>query len=149
MTASKKLSLLLLSACVVLFSGCATPESRIKSSPDVFARLNPDQQALVKAGRIAVGFDMDSVKLALGDPDRKVLHTDATGQHEVWHYITYEDYEGAVIYTGYYHRYWGWGGPFFYGGAPYYRGYPARIHDRVIVVFDAGGRVSSIQEEKP
>ena len=149
MKVPRNLPLLILFACVVLVAGCATPESRIKDSPDAFARLNPDQQALVKAGKIAPGFDMEAVKLALGDPDRKVLHTDATGQHEVWHYITYEDYEGGIIYTGYYHRYRGWGGPFFYGGSPYYRGYPARVRDRVLVVFDGSGRVVSLQEEKP
>jgi len=139
----------LLVGCLVLVSGCSTPETRIQKSPDVFARLNPDQQALVKAGRVAPGFDMESVKLALGDPDRIILHTDASGQHEVWHYVTYEDAQGAIIFTGYYHRRWGWGGPFFYGGVPYYEGFPARIHDRILVVFDQNRRVASIQEEKP
>ena len=133
----------------IFLSSCASPESRIRNSPDTFARLNPDQQALVKAGRIAPGFDMDAVRLALGDPDRVILHTDASGQHEVWHYVTYEDYQGAVIVTGYYHRYWGFGGPFFYGGSPYYNGFPARIHDRIRVEFDKNSRVASIQEEKP
>ena len=133
----------------IFLSSCASPESRIRNSPDTFARLNPDQQALVKAGRIAPGFDMDAVRLALGDPDRVILHTDASGQHEVWHYVTYEDYQGAVIVTGYSHRYWGFGGPFFYGGSPYYNGFPARIHDRIRVEFDKNSRVASIQEEKP
>ncbi|MFZ1054393.1 MAG: hypothetical protein WAN79_01870 [Opitutaceae bacterium] len=135
--------------CAMLVAGCSTPESRISHSPDVFARLNPDQQALVKAGRIAVGFDMDSVKLALGDPTRVVVRTDSTGQHQVWHYVTYEDYQGVVIYTGYYHRYRGWGGPFFYGGLPYYDGYPARVHDRIRVVFGPNNLVTAIEQEMP
>jgi outer membrane protein assembly factor BamE (lipoprotein component of BamABCDE complex) len=135
--------------CAMLVAGCSTPESRISHSPDVFARLNPDQQALVKAGRIAVGFDMDAVKLALGDPTRVVVRTDSTGQHQVWHYVTYEDYQGVVIYTGYYHRYRGWGGPFFYGGLPYYDGYPARVHDRIRVVFGPNNLVTSIEQEMP
>jgi hypothetical protein len=92
---------------------------------------------------------MDAVKLALGDPDRIVVHTDASGQHEVWHYVTYEDAQGAIIFTGYYHRYWGYGGPFFYGGAPYYNGFPARVHDRVLVVFDKNNRVEKIEADKP
>jgi hypothetical protein len=139
----------LIAACTALILGCSTPDSRIRNSPDEFARLNPDQQALVKAGQIAPGFDMGAVKLALGDPDRVVIITDAQGEHQVWHYVTYESYEGVVIYTGYYHRYWGWGGPRFYGGIPYYDGYPARIHDRIRVVFDTTGRVKSIEQEKP
>jgi outer membrane protein assembly factor BamE (lipoprotein component of BamABCDE complex) len=135
--------------CAVLLAGCDTPESRIKDSPQVFARLNPDQQALVKNGQIAVGFDMDTVKLALGDPQRIVMHTDSTGQHQVWHYVTYADYQGVVIYGGYWHRYRGWGGPYFYGGVPYYNGYPAVVHDRIRVEFDSNNLVKTIEQEKP
>jgi outer membrane protein assembly factor BamE (lipoprotein component of BamABCDE complex) len=149
MKTSRNFALATVALCAVLLAGCDTPDSRIRHSPDSFARLNPDQQALVKAGRIAPGFDMDAVKLALGDPDRIVVHTDASGQHEVWHYVTYEDAQGAIIFTGYYHRYWGYGGPFFYGGAPYYNGFPARVHDRVLVVFDKNNRVEKIGPRPP
>ncbi len=142
---------LLMSAALAaaLLGGCTTPESRIKDSPAVFARLNPDQQALVKAGQIAPGFDMDAVKLALGDPDRILVETNASGSHEIWRYVTYEDYRGTIIFDGYYHRYWGWGGPYFWGGGPYYNGYPARVHERIRVVFDATGHVALIQQDKP
>jgi outer membrane protein assembly factor BamE (lipoprotein component of BamABCDE complex) len=136
-------------ALAALFAGCTTPESRIAKSPEVFARLNPDQQALVKAGQIAVGFDMDTVKLALGDPDRVLIETDVNGQHQVWRYVTYEDYQGVVIYGGYWHRYRGWGGPYFWGGVPYYDGYPARVHERLRVVFDTAGHVAVIQQDVP
>jgi outer membrane protein assembly factor BamE (lipoprotein component of BamABCDE complex) len=144
-------TLLLASAVAVaaLVAGCSTPSSRIANSPEVFARLNPDQQALVKAGQIAVGFDMDAVKLALGDPDRVLVETNANGQHQVWRYVTYEDYQGAVIYGGYWHRYRGWGGPYFWGGVPYYDGYPARVHERLRVIFDTAGRVAVIQQDVP
>jgi outer membrane murein-binding lipoprotein Lpp len=64
--------------CAVLLAGCDSPDYRIKESPQVFDRLNPDQQALVKNGQIAVGFDMDAVKLALGDPTRIVMRTDGS-----------------------------------------------------------------------
>ena len=135
--------------CVALLAGCDTPDSRIRNSPDIFARLTPDQQALVKAGQIAVGFDMDAVKLALGDPTRVTVNTDKYGQHEIWHYTTYEDAQGVVIYTGYYHRWGGWGGPRFWGDAGYYNGYPIRVHDRIRVEFDINGRVATIEQEKP
>ncbi len=135
--------------CLAFLAGCATPEARIKSSPEAFARLNPTEQDLVKQGKIAPGFSMEAVKLALGDPSRITIQTDASGQHEIWHYIEYEDAQGVVIYTGYYHRYWGWGGPRFWAGGPYYNGFPVRIHDRISVVYDNAGRVSAIQEDKP
>ena len=134
--------------CLALFAGCESPESRISNSPDVFARLTPDQQALVKAGQVAVGFGMDAVKLALGDPTHITVNTDKDGQHEVWHYTTYEDSTGVVIYTGYYHRWGGWGGPRFWGDVGYYNGYPVRIHDRIRIVFDGNMRVAEIQQEK-
>jgi outer membrane protein assembly factor BamE (lipoprotein component of BamABCDE complex) len=134
--------------CLALLSGCETPDTRIRNSPDIFARLTPDQQALVKAGQIAVGFDMDAVKLALGDPTHITVNTDKTGQHEVWHYTTYEDASGVVIYSGYYHRWGGWGGPRFWGDVGYYNGYPVRVHDRLRVEFDVNNRVASIQQEK-
>ena len=101
------------------------------------------------ARQIAVGFDMDTVKLALGDPDRVLIETDTNGQHQIWRYVTYEDYQGAVIYGGYWHRYRGWGGPYFWGGVPYYDGYPARIHERLRVIFDATGHVAVIQQDVP
>jgi len=54
-----------------LFAGCASPDKRISRSPEVFARLSPEQQALVKQGKVAVGFGADAVLLAVGSPDRK------------------------------------------------------------------------------
>jgi outer membrane protein assembly factor BamE (lipoprotein component of BamABCDE complex) len=134
--------------CLALLAGCDSPESRISSSPDIFARLTPDQQALVKAGQIAVGFSMDAVKLALGDPAHVTVNTDKEGQHEVWHYTTYEDSSGVIIYTGYYHRWGGWGGPRFWGDVGYYNGNPVRVHDRIRVTFDTSMRVAEIQQEK-
>jgi hypothetical protein len=148
MKATSVFKLAAIAFCAVLLVSCASPESRIKDSPDVFARLNPDEQALVKQGKVAPGFDMDAVKLALGDPDRVTIHTDSTGTHQIWHYVIYEDYQGGIIYAGYYHRYRGWGGPYFYAGGPYYAGYPARVHDRTRITFTTGNTVASIEEEK-
>jgi outer membrane protein assembly factor BamE (lipoprotein component of BamABCDE complex) len=146
---TKFLPLASLALGAVLLAGCDTPDSRIKDSPQAFAQLNPDQQALVKNGQIAVGFDMEAVKLALGEPERIVMRTDADGQHQVWHYVTYADYQGVVIYGGYWHRFRGWGGPYFYSGVPYYNGYPAVVHDRIRVEFDTNNRVKAIEQEKP
>jgi hypothetical protein len=55
---------------LVILTGCSTPESRIAKQPDLFNSLTPDQQQMIREGRVGIGFDMDMVKLALGDPDR-------------------------------------------------------------------------------
>jgi hypothetical protein len=138
-----------LALCAAFLVGCASPESRIKDSPAVFNALTPEQLDLVKQGKVAPGFSMDAVKLAIGDPDHVTIHTDQNGQHQIWHYVTYEDYNGGIIYVGYWHRYRGWGGPYWAGGIPYYDGYPARVHDRIRIVFKPDNTVASIEEEKP
>jgi outer membrane protein assembly factor BamE (lipoprotein component of BamABCDE complex) len=133
--------LVLVLAGVVLLAGCSTPDARIKENPEAFDRGTPQQQELIKQGKIAVGFDEEMVKLALGDPDRITTHTDAAGESQVWHYVTYETDDGVLLYTGYYHRF---RGPVLY---PYYLDYPARTeHDRFRVVFK-DGKVVAIEEE--
>src|SRR5688572_3441504 len=107
--------------------------ARIKANPEAFARLNSQQQALVQAGHIALGFDTEAVKLALGDPDRTAIRTDADGETIIWHYVTYES-EGLLLYSGYYHtgRRWGGWGPVY----PYYLDFPdRRVRDRFRVEF--------------
>lgn len=148
MKTSRIIGLSTAALCLALFAGCDTTDARIRNSPAIFAGLTPDQQALVRGGQIAVGFNRDEVKLALGDPNRVTVHTDSTGQHEVWHYVTYEDFEGAVIYSGYYHRWGGWGAPVFWGDVGYYNGYPIRVHDRIRIEFDNSGRVARIEQDK-
>jgi hypothetical protein len=125
--------------------GCSTISSRIQDNPGLFASLPPDQQALVKQGQVAPGMDVATVKLALGDPDHVSIRTTASGQTQVWHYITYED-NGVVLYAGYYHRWWGLNG---WGAYPYYLDYPTRtIHDRFRVEFK-DNRVIAVEQEAP
>lgn len=125
--------------------GCSTPATRISANPEVFKRLSPQQQALVQAGQIALGFEPEAVKLALGDPDRVTVRTDAEGETTVWHYLSYEA-QGHVLFTGYYHagrNWWGWGAAY-----PYYLDYPdRRVRDRFRVEFKRGG-VSAITEDR-
>jgi hypothetical protein len=140
------LSVFALAAGMILLAGCSTPQSRINDNPAIYARLTPEQQQLIKEGKVAIGFDMPMVKLALGDPDRIHERTDANGTSEIWSYVTYESDDGALLYTGYYHRYfYGLGGGPFY---PYYLAYPSRHeHTRFRVVFREG-RVVLIENEK-
>lgn len=138
--------LVLFAAALAAFSlaGCATPASRIKKNPELFASYSPEQQDLIKQGKIAVGFDMDAVRLALGAPD--VVRTRLTndGPSQVWSYVTYETPDGMPLYRGWYHRYYRWGDPVY----PWYVGYPGRIeHEHFRVVFDRTGHVSIIEQE--
>jgi outer membrane protein assembly factor BamE (lipoprotein component of BamABCDE complex) len=151
MKASSSLILAAVALGAILFTGCSTIDSRINAQPQVFARLTPEQQALVKSGQVALGFDMDTVKLALGDPDHITIRTDAYGQTQVWHYLEYES-GGVMLYTGYYHRGWGgwWGAGGWWGPAyPYYLDYPDRVvRDRFQIVFK-DNKVVSIEREAP
>lgn len=138
------LAVILLAAGLAVLAGCSTPESRINQNPAAFARLTPEQQQLIKEGKVAIGFDQTTVKLALGDPDRIRERTDANGTSEIWSYVTYEGDDGMLLYRGYYHRYYyGFGDPFY----PYYLAYPTRReHEHFRVVFREG-RVVLIERE--
>jgi hypothetical protein len=139
------LRLLALAGGLALLAGCSTPQTRINQNPEAFARLTPEQQQLIKEGKVAIGFDMSMVKLAIGDPDHVKIRTDRNGEREVWSYVTYEGDDGMLLYRGYYHRYYyGGGGPFY----PYYLAYPARReHEHFRVVFHEG-RVIAIEQDK-
>jgi hypothetical protein len=133
----------------LFLAGCdTTPDARIRNSPGAFAQLSQQEQAMVKAGQVGLGFSADAVKLALGNPDRVTLKTDATGQVQVWHYIETAYYDGAFLYGGPYwggwgwgRRGWGWGG---YRG-PYPVG-PVSTYDHFRVVF-RNGRVIEFSQE--
>jgi len=136
----------LFAAALAAFSliGCATPESRIRKNPELFASFPAEQQDLIKQGKIAVGFDMDAVRLALGAPDRVRERTTNDGTSQIWSYVTYETRDGMPLYRGWYHRYYHWGDPVY----PWYLGYEGRReHEHFRVIFDRTGRVSQIEQE--
>lgn len=137
------------SALALLAAGCSTPETRIRDNPEIFNRLSPQEQDLIRQGRVGIGFDQDMVKLAVGEPDRIWTRTDAEGATESWSYTTYESADGFPLYRGFYHRYHfhhhyhGWGDPFY----PYYLSYPSRREREVFKVVFKDGRVTSIEQE--
>ncbi len=136
-------SVLCLLSGLVCLTGCSTPASRIAKQPEVFSRLTPEQQQMIREGRVGIGFDKEMVRLALGDPDRVRERIDASGRSEIWYYITYEGTDGVLLYRGWYHR--GWGGGFY----PYYLDVPTRrerSHDEVVFRND---RVVSVEQDKP
>src|SRR4051794_23182954 len=51
-TASLFLSIIVMAFC----AGCATPEARIQKNPEVFAKLPPNEQQLIREGKVGIGF---------------------------------------------------------------------------------------------
>ncbi len=78
--------LLLMLGGPALLTGCATPQSRIKEFQDVFDQLDPDQQAMIEAGNVDIGFTQDMVYMALGKANREYTRRTAAGAVQVWAY---------------------------------------------------------------
>ncbi len=83
--------LLVVLPALLAVAGCATPDSRIKKNPELFASFPPDVQETVKAGNIEVGYTEDMVQIALGRPDRLYSRRTKDGETTVWAY-TATDY---------------------------------------------------------
>ena len=144
MKALKLLLPLVAAAAALSLVGCATPASRIRKNPELFASYSVEQQDLIKQGKVAIGFDMDAVRLALGAPDRVRTRTNNDGTSQIWSYVTYETPDGMPLYRGWYHRYYRWGDPVY----PWYATYPGyRAHEHFRVVFDRMGHVTAIEQE--
>ncbi len=77
-------------ALLLMLSACATPERRIRAQPEEFAALTPEQQALVREGRIDLGFPTSAVELALGKPHRIFSRRTEAGETVVWSYVRIE-----------------------------------------------------------
>jgi hypothetical protein len=130
-------------AAGVLLGGCSTPQTRIAHDPTAYAQLSPDQQNLVRTGRISVGMSRDAVRLALGQPDRITLRVRRDHRFEVWHYIEYIYAPGPIYWGGGgWGRHGGWGGGFWIEPDVIVGSY-----DRHQVEF-TDGRVSAFTEDR-
>jgi len=156
---SKSARLLPWVAATLLLGACATPQSRIDRNPDTFQSLTSEQQALVKQGKVAIGFSEAAVKLALGEPQRVIQRTDEKGKSIVWRYVDFDNgaaggavggFYGANYFPGF-AGYGAFGRPIgFYNGfygpgvTTIYTGSGAE-HERLRVVF-VDGKVTAIDE---
>ena len=136
---------------MVWLAGCSTPAARIKDNPQAFARLNPDQQTLVKAGQVGIGMDMSAVELAMGKPDLITVRTNTEGQTQVWHYVDYAyyTYNGGFYYSGPYNN-WGRGGWGCHGyyNPGYYGFRPSQKTTRLLLEFKNRVVFSIVQEKR-
>ncbi len=124
------------------FVGCSTPETRIEKNLDSFNRLPAAQQALIKKGEIAIGFDETAVMLALGEHDHVRERTDVHGTSEVWVYTEWEGSDGAMLYSGFYHRCYRY-------EYPYYLYAPSRRErDHLRVTFKKGKVVAIAKQTR-
>lgn len=91
-----------ITAGALIFSGCATTETRISQHPEIYQSLAPRDQALVSQGQIRAGMTMDAVWLAWGTPDQNIPDNMADHPTETWLYLRYQTPPsyGAPYYYG-------------------------------------------------
>ena len=125
---------------IAALAGCASPESRIKNNPDGFAKLTPEQQALVRKGDIGIGMPSYAVEMAMGRADSITERTEAKGVVGVWHYKNNDSNITVVDYVGFYNPY------YFPAFAPVVINNSQPASDRVRVFFD-NDKVVAIERE--
>ena len=137
-----KAILIFSAACGLFLAGCSTVDSRIAKNRDAFNTWPPAVQDKVVLGQIDIGFTTDQVRVALGEPDRVFTRTAADGTSEIWSYRDRGPRFGFGVGVGV-GTFGGRGGTFGGVGVGTDAGY--RDDEKMGVVFDATGRVSSIE----
>lgn len=80
-------SLLFCFVLVVFFAGCASSSNqRITQNQALFNTYTPAEKKMSQTGQVAVGFDQDQVRMALGNPSRETTVDTAAGKAMVWEY---------------------------------------------------------------
>lgn len=133
---------MMLMAVAVLVSACASPQSRIRNNPELFASFDPEVQEWIEAGRVDIGFTEDMVRMALGEPDRRVRETTPEGESVAWVYHGRGSRFSVGVGGGMAR---GGGGGVYSGGVGVGTGTRLRGEERLRVVF-VGSEVVAIQE---
>ena len=71
---------------LILLAGCATPEHRIQKNQEFFNSLPVAAQARIRGGQIDLNFTPGMVRIALGEPQRKILRRALVGDTDIWLY---------------------------------------------------------------
>ena len=73
---------------LLLLAGCAsTPAQRIEQNQTAFDSFPVAVQARIRGGQIDLGFQPEMVRIALGEPQRKLVRRTAAGDTDIWLYI--------------------------------------------------------------
>ena len=70
-----------------LLAGCATPAQRIQQNQALFDSLPVAAQARIRSGQIDLGYTPDMTRIALGEPQRKLVRRTREGNTEIWLYL--------------------------------------------------------------
>jgi hypothetical protein len=74
-------------AIAVIAFGCAsTRASRIEKQQSLFDTYPAEIQAQIRDGQVALGFDEDMVRMAMGKPDETSTETTEAGETLMWGY---------------------------------------------------------------
>lgn len=93
-------SLFIVLAALVL-GGCASSSSqRIAQDEARFNSYTPDERRLIRMGQVAVGFDQEQVRMALGAPSRETTIDTAGGKAIVWEYRAIQPSVGLSVGGG-------------------------------------------------
>ncbi len=77
----------ILAALAVLSLACAsTPAGRIEKNQALFDSYPADVQAMIRAGKVDLGFDQEMVRFAPGKPDETVTEVTDEGETLMWGY---------------------------------------------------------------
>jgi outer membrane protein assembly factor BamE (lipoprotein component of BamABCDE complex) len=144
-TMTAKLLSCALASCVLWAAGCSTVDSRIAKNRELFNSWPGAVQEKIVVGQIDIGFTADQVRVALGDPDRVFTRTTADGTSQVWSYRDRGPRIGFGVGLGM-GSFGGRGGTF--GGVGIGTGGGYHDDEKLGIVFDSSGRVSSIETRK-
>ena len=78
---------LIIPSIVALTIACAsTPASRIEENQALFDSYTEEVQSKLRSGRVELGYEMEMVRIALGEPDETSTEIDETGETLMWGY---------------------------------------------------------------
>ena len=81
-----KISHALCALSIALISGCSTTNQRIEEHGPQFNSYTAAEKRLIRSGQIAIGFDENQVRMALGDPSHIKSDTSSNGTRYIWEY---------------------------------------------------------------
>jgi hypothetical protein len=87
-------SLLALPILLLLAACATTPAQRIQQNQELFDTLPVADQARIRGGQIDIGYTPEMVRIAYGEPQRKLVRRTPVGESHIWLYTdTFRRYE--------------------------------------------------------